>query len=165
MTSTFFSKAKEIISKFIEDTKDFLDWSATEIKRQYYIETLKDLTKDYPETALKTNSLLYFLDHENYKLEEMQFGMVPDPLYDSIKAIKNPAKDCPDFVEPPDNFAFETEEEADALKFAEKMQELCQNHQTLLDTAPFYAPKEIEDGFGLPDTYEPRYPYDNEPSA
>lgn len=168
---TFLTEAKQIISEFVSETRKSLDWAATEIKRQYYIKTLKNLTKDYPVTALKTNSLLYFLDHENYKLEEMHFGMVPDHLYDAIKAIKNPEKDCPDFVEAPErtniesNFdlnapAFETEDETYVLKFAEKMAELHQNRQALLETDPFYAPKDIEDGLN-----EPRYPYDTEPSA
>jgi hypothetical protein len=106
MTNTFWQKTKEIISEFVTETRESLDWAATEIRKQYYISALKDLTKEYPVTALKTNSLLYFLDHENYKLEEMQFGMVPDPLYDAIKAIKNPDKNCPDFVEPPDTTYF-----------------------------------------------------------
>ena len=167
MTNPLFSDIKSKVDQLLihlaVTTKDFseplLD-AVTEIKRQYYISTLKDLTKEYPITALKTNSLLYFLDHKNYKLEEMQFGAVPDPLYDAIKAIKNPEKDCPDFVEPPDDFAFETEAEADAFKFAKKMQELKQNRQALLDTDPFYAPKEIEDGLNEPD-----YPYDTEPSV
>ena len=139
---TFLNEAKQIISEFIAETRESLDWAATEIKRQYYISTLKDLTKDYPVTALKTNSLLYFLDHENYKLEEMQFGMVPDPLYDAIKAIKNPDRDCPDFVEPPDDSAFETEAEADAFSFVEMKQNIS------------------DDGLNEPD-----YPYDTEPSA
>jgi hypothetical protein len=122
MTNTFFDKAKEILSEFLAETRESLDWAAIEVRKQFYISVLKGLTKEYPVTALKTNSLLYFLDHKNYKLEEMQFGMVPDPLYDAIKAIKNPEKGCPDFVEPPES--------------------------------------EFDDGLN-----EPRYPYDNEPSA
>jgi hypothetical protein len=102
MTNTFFDKTKQILSEFLAETRESLDWAATEVRKQFYISVLKGLTKEYPVTALKTNSLLYFLDHKNYKLEEMQFGMVPDPLYDAIKAIKNPEKDCPDFVEPPE---------------------------------------------------------------
>lgn len=136
MNNQFFSEAKTLLSLFIEETRESASWFKAEIIRQYHLSILKEIASTYPTTQPYINTVYEIVD-----------SLAED-------------EDCPDFVEPPDNPAFETEEEADALKFAEKMQELKQNRQALLDTDPFYAPKEIEDGLNEPD-----YPYDTEPSA
>lgn len=147
MTNTFLDKTKQIISEFVSETRESLHWTKTEIIRQYHLSILKEIKETYPTTY---------------------------PYIDTVyKIIDRLAQDddCPDFVEAPERTniqsdfdlndpAFETEAEADALKFTEKMQELRQNRRTLLETDPFYAPKDIEDGLNEPD-----YPYDNEPSA
>jgi hypothetical protein len=151
MTNKFWQETKEILSEFIYETKEYAAWVAKEVKRQYHLSILKEIGETYPETQLYTDKAYSIIDAPN-----------DENFPDFTKAPEHTSIDSGSRLTTP---LFETEEEADAFKFAEKMQELCQNHQALLDTDPFYAPKEIEDGFGLPDTYEPRYPYDTEPSA
>lgn len=143
---TFLTEVKTLLSLFIEETRESVSWFKGELLRQYHLAILKKIKETYPTTYPYIDTVYEIVD-----------GLAQD-------------EDCPDFVEAPErtniqsdfdlnNPAFETE--ADALKFTEKMSELRQNRQAaLMDTDPFYAPKDIEDGLNEPD-----YPYDNEPSA
>jgi hypothetical protein len=135
MTNKFIKPIKE----FLEITRENLKWAASEIQHQYFLSTLRDIEKKYPEMHTEVEA---FTEH----LDAIFYGITDE--------------DCPDFVETSDDSAFETEAEADAFKFAEKMQELKQNRQALLNTDPFYDPRDIEDGLN-----EPNYPCDTEPSA
>ncbi len=162
----------EPLKAFLEITRANLKWAANEIQHQYFLSTLQDIEKKYPELHTEVEAFTEHLDAIFYGISE----------------------DCPDFVEAPetyertnigrdftnvnltnlkegdylsnrfdnvaDNSAFETEDEEYAFRFAEKMQELRQNRQALLETDPLYAHKDSEDGLN-----EPRYPYDTEPSA
>lgn len=144
---TFLTEAKTLLSLFIEETRKSVSWFKAELLRQYHLEILKEIKETYPTTYPYIDTVYEIVD-----------GLTQD-------------ENCPDFVEAPERTniqsdfdlndpAFETEAEADALKFTEKMQELRQNRQTVLETDPFYAPKDIEDGLNEPD-----YPYDVETSV
>ena len=140
MTNKFWQETKEILSEFIYETKGYAAWVAKEVKRQYHLAILKEIALTYPETTLNVNK-----------------------AYEIIEGV---LLDCPDFVESPeespdnvefwsraDDSAFETKEEAVAFKFAEKMQELRKNAESLVYT-------DTDDELN-----EPAYPYDTEPSA
>jgi hypothetical protein len=138
MTNQFIKPIKE----FLEITKNNLGWVASEIQHQYFLSTLRDIEKKYPEMHTEVEA---FTEH----LDAIFYGITDE--------------DCPDFVEAPeddfglpntyertniesdfaiDDSAFETEAETDAFKFVEMKQNIS------------------EDGLN-----EPRYPYDTEPSA
>jgi hypothetical protein len=141
----FLNEAKQILSQFISDTRESLHYVKIEIIRQYHLSIIKEIKEIYPTTC---------------------------PYIDTVyKIVDGLAQDCPDFVEAPERTNIDSGfkvngddnyEESDEYrqKFAETIQKLRQNRQSLLDTDPFYAPKDIEDGLN-----EPRYPYDTEPSA
>ncbi|MCA2594009.1 MAG: hypothetical protein IM526_02460 [Microcystis sp. M38BS1] len=136
----------EPIKTFLEITRENLKWAASEIQHQYFLSTLRDIEKKYPELHTEVEA---FTEH----LDAIFYGVTDE--------------DCPDFVEAPErtniqsNFAiddpaFETEAETDAFTFSEKMEELRKNAESLV----YASSKNIEDGLN-----EPPYPYDTEPSA
>ena len=50
MTNTFLNEAKQIISKFLSETRESLHWAKTELLRQYHLSILKEIKETYPTT-------------------------------------------------------------------------------------------------------------------
>ena len=115
---TFLTEAKQIISEFVSETRESLHYVKTELLRQYHLSILKEIKETYPTT----------------------YPYI-DTVYNIIDRLAQD-ENCPDFVESPDDSAFETEAEADAFSFVEMKQNIS------------------DDGLNEPD-----YPYDTEPSA
>lgn len=115
---TFLTEAKQIISEFVSETRESLHYVKTELLRQYHLSILKEIKETYPTT----------------------YPYI-DTVYNIIDRLAQD-EDCPNFVEAPDESAFENEAETDAFKFVEMKQNIS------------------DDGLN-----EPRYPYDTEPSA
>lgn len=118
MTNTFFDEAKTLFSLFIEETRESASWFKAELLRQYHLSILREISSTYPTTKPYIDTVYEIVD-----------GLAQD-------------ENCPDFVESPDDSAFETEAEADAFSFVEMKQNIS------------------DDGLNEPD-----YPYDTEPSA
>lgn len=128
----------EPLKTFFEITRENLKWVASEIQHQYFLSTLRHIKKKYPELHTEVEA---FTEH----LDAIFYGITDD--------------DCPDFVEPPEEYELDPDLEYNA-KFEAALQQLKRNRQELIDSDPFYAPKDDEDGLNEPD-----YPYDTEPSA
>jgi hypothetical protein len=92
----------EPLKTFLEITRENLKWVASEIQHQYFLSTLRDIEKKYPELHTEVEAFIEHLDAIFYDIDEV-------PL------------DCPDFVEAPE---FETEAETDAFKFIEMKQDI-----------------------------------------
>jgi hypothetical protein len=99
MTNKFIKPIKE----FLEITRENLKWAASEIQHQYFLSTLRDIEKKYPEMHTEVEA---FTEH----LDAIFYGITDE--------------DCPDFVETSDDSAFETEAETDAFKFVEMKQNI-----------------------------------------
>jgi hypothetical protein len=76
MTNKFIKPIKE----FLEITKNNLKWAASEIQHQYFLSTLRDIEKKYPEMHTEVEAFTEHLDAIFYGIDE----------------------DCPDFVEAPE---------------------------------------------------------------
>jgi hypothetical protein len=81
MTNKFIKPIKE----FLEITRENLKWAASEIQHQYFLSTLRDIEKKYPEMHTEVEA---FTEH----LDAIFYGITDE--------------DCPDFVETSDTTYF-----------------------------------------------------------
>jgi hypothetical protein len=72
------------IKTFLKLTRENLEWVANEIQHQYFLSTLRDIEKKYPEMHTEVEA---FTEH----LDAIFYGITDE--------------DCPDFVEAPDDSA------------------------------------------------------------
>jgi CCR4-NOT transcriptional regulation complex NOT5 subunit len=142
------NKLIEPLKTFLEITNENLKWAANEIQHQYFLSTLRDIEKKYPELHTEVEALIEHLDAIFYDITD---------------------EDCPDFVEPPEEIYFRViVNDAENNSGVSSTSKIDRNGTvTNVDLTNLKEGDYLSNRFGAPDDglNEPDYPCDTEPSA